>query len=118
MRRKPRYTSSMFKPANIANLKATWETNIWQSTAAYFVWTSDKFINNVLSNCDHGHNMANPLLDNRILTNDEMGYCPVLDFSGYSLWYCRDVGLILGLRPANERRRYKVTPSLIGWAQN
>ena len=26
-------------------------------------------------------------------------------------------GLILGLRQANERRRYKVTPSLIGWAQ-
>ena len=26
-------------------------------------------------------------------------------------------GLILGLRPANERRRYKVTPSVIGWAQ-
>ena len=23
----------------------------------------------------------------------------------------------VGLRPANERRRYKVTPSLIGWAQ-
>ena len=26
-------------------------------------------------------------------------------------------GLILGLHPANERRRCKVTPSLIGWAQ-
>ena len=26
-------------------------------------------------------------------------------------------GLILGLHPTNERRRYKVTPSLIGWAQ-
>ena len=26
-------------------------------------------------------------------------------------------GLILGLRPANGRRRYKVTPSLIGLAQ-
>ena len=26
------------------------------------------------------------------------------------------LGLILGLQPANERRRYKVTPSLIGWA--
>ena len=26
-------------------------------------------------------------------------------------------GLILGLRPANERRRYFVTTSLIGWAQ-
>ena len=27
-------------------------------------------------------------------------------------------GLILGLHPANERCRYKVPPSLIGWAQN
>ena len=26
-------------------------------------------------------------------------------------------GLILGLHPANERRRYKVTPPLISWAQ-
>ena len=26
-------------------------------------------------------------------------------------------GLILGLRPTNERRRYFVTTSLIGWAQ-
>ena len=25
--------------------------------------------------------------------------------------------LILGLRPANERQRYFVTPFLIGWAQ-
>ena len=28
-----------------------------------------------------------------------------------------DVGPILGVWPANERRRYKVTSSLIGWAQ-
>ena len=28
-----------------------------------------------------------------------------------------DSGMILGLHPANERRRYKVTPSLIGWTQ-
>ena len=27
------------------------------------------------------------------------------------------IGLMLGFCPANERRRYKVTPSLIGWAQ-
>ena len=26
-------------------------------------------------------------------------------------------GLILGLHPANKRCRYKVTASLIGWAQ-
>ena len=28
-----------------------------------------------------------------------------------------NAGLILGLSPANEKRRCKVTPSLIGWAQ-
>ena len=28
-----------------------------------------------------------------------------------------NTGLILGLRPANERRRYFVTTSRIGWAQ-
>ena len=26
-------------------------------------------------------------------------------------------GLIPGLHQANERRRYKVTPSIVGWAQ-
>ena len=26
-------------------------------------------------------------------------------------------GLILGLRPSNDRRRYKVMPSIIGWVQ-
>ena len=28
------------------------------------------------------------------------------------------LGLILSLRPTNEKRRYKVTPSLIDWAQS
>ena len=37
--------------------------------------------------------------------------CPVFS-AGFA-----NPGLILGLRPANERRRYKVAPSLIGWAQ-
>ena len=32
-------------------------------------------------------------------------------------WINTYSGLILGLRPANERRRYTVTPSLIGCAQ-
>ena len=32
-------------------------------------------------------------------------------------WRHTNSGLTLGLRPANERRRYKVTPFLIGWAQ-
>ena len=29
----------------------------------------------------------------------------------------KNPGLILNLHPPNERRRYKVTPSVIGWAQ-
>ena len=32
-------------------------------------------------------------------------------------WDISNPGLILGLHPTNERRRYKVTSSLIGWAQ-
>ena len=28
-----------------------------------------------------------------------------------------DTGMILGFHPASERRRYKVKPSPIGWAQ-
>ena len=32
-------------------------------------------------------------------------------------YYILISGLILGLRPTNERRRYIVATSLIGWAQ-
>ena len=41
----------------------------------------------------------------------------VIDFYGVDFPKMDMLGLILGLRPANERRRYKVTPSHIGWAQ-
>ena len=34
-----------------------------------------------------------------------------------SIFNLCDLCLILGLHPANERRRSKVMPSLIGWAQ-
>ena len=42
-----------------------------------------------------------------ILHGDHLSFCDLKYKSG----------LILGLHPANKRRRYKVTPSLIGWAQ-
>ena len=42
---------------------------------------------------------------------------PWLEIEGRGILYGSNAGLILGLHPANERRRYKVTPSLIGWAQ-
>ena len=43
-------------------------------------------------------------------------YVPIIIWLSYmSMIY--GAGLILGLRQANERRRYFVTASLIGWAQ-
>ena len=40
-----------------------------------------------------------------------------LYIKGFVFSHITNAGLILGLRPANERRRYTITPSLIGWAQ-
>ena len=39
----------------------------------------------------------------------------IKEFEGFA--WNTFTGMILGLRPTNERRRYKVTPSLICWAQ-
>ena len=44
-------------------------------------------------------------------TNRGGGYTDTEDGREY-----HSTELILGLRPANERRRYRVTPSLIGWS--
>ena len=44
-------------------------------------------------------------------------YKPGMSFVSNSEKYHYVTGLILGLCPDNERRRYKVTPSLIGWVQ-
>ena len=46
-----------------------------------------------------------------------LGYLEAVLLNKLSKCRCRISGLILGLRLTNERRRYKVTPSLIGWAQ-
>ena len=47
-------------------------------------------------------------------------YCVTIHMALYTWAFStkvRSAGLILGLRPANEWRRYKVTSSFIGWAQ-
>ena len=42
--------------------------------------------------------------------------CPAhITLAGH--WHTHNTGLILGLRPANERLCYFVTTFLIGWAQ-
>ena len=38
--------------------------------------------------------------------------------SGLVEFVATTLGLILGLRPANDRRRYIVTTSRIGWVQD
>ena len=50
------------------------------------------------------------------LTSEKMSLSKAL----YGIVCQRDeniAGPFLGLHPANEIRRYKITPSLIGWAQ-
>ena len=76
--------------------------------------------------CHGGHTTSNPVGDSQRTTRED------LLKKIFSLWLVHTVapatnskdpvlkcnaGLILGLRPANERRCYKVTPSLIGRAQ-
>ena len=43
-------------------------------------------------------------------------FCFDLHYIDMLLVSSKEAGLILDLRPASERRRYNVTPSLIGWA--
>ena len=54
-------------------------------------------------------------LVSRVWTNN---YIPHILVIGHcALYNYKEAGLIPGLRPANERRHYKVTPFFIGWAQ-
>ena len=56
------------------------------------------------------HMFQNSILeDYKRFNNGSMPLLIVFKFQG--------AGLILGLRPANERQRYFVTMSLIDWAQ-
>ena len=72
--------------------------------------------------------LASPLvcqltIQNKISTKSLDSIPGLCTVSPFAYWFSSEVqgwytaGLILGLRPANERRRYKVTPYLIGWAQ-
>ena len=64
-------------------------------------------------------NYSNRVISGYGKTN-KVYYCNVVHIydTVLALLEIQITGLILGLHPANERRRYKVTPSLIGWAQS
>ena len=60
------------------------------------------------------------LLQNSALWDMETGPLWVLGSSYIEASFPKTIwitGMIQGLHPTNERRCYKVTPSLIGWAQ-
>ena len=44
-------------------------------------------------------------------------YHGLIDYLWNGIQFACIAALILGFRPANDRRRYKVTPLLIGWAE-
>ena len=74
--------------------------SIDQAVLQITVWSHYQTIN-VLLNTDNRHKL-------------HLWGCDM----GVSFWSSKsDPGLILGLRPVNERRRYFATTSLIGWAQ-
>ena len=50
--------------------------------------------------------------------DDQMMYSEIWNITHHYELFFSNSGLILGLRPANERRRYKVTTSLIGLTQS
>ena len=54
-------------------------------------------------------------ISNKICQANKIIKLPNTIDSYYNMVQCS--GLILDLHPANERRRYKVMPPLIGWAQ-
>ena len=78
---------------------------LWgEYTSQWLVDSAHKEANNVekVSDAAMFHKMSDAALFNKM-------------YYHIRTWY--NIGLILGLRPANERRRYFVTTSLIGWAQ-
>ena len=81
--------------------------------------TNSKMLNNTKNNCDNSYTF-----DGSVLLTSFKNICngPRLCDEDFKSWYCCNSILhncisVQDLRPANERRRYKVTPSLIGCAQ-
>ena len=66
--------------------------------------------------CNHVSGKSVQLMATRAWRNSGYAWSPLRDITCHMR--CSGTKIRLSLRPANERRRYKVTPSLIGWAQS
>ena len=62
--------------------------------------------------------LSDPWPQNHMLTDGWLGAFDDIYIVVMTPEYHSGYGLILGLCPTNERLRYFVTTSLIGWAQN
>ena len=122
-------TNGQYRIALVVSMLLTWMRNWTNSEEAgaigrLNVHVTSQSSTSILSPCSHGgnwrrircHAFKAPQLPwwtaPATLQPQVKGYSHYL-YHG-NLYH---TGLILGLRPANERRRYFVTTSLIGWAQ-
>ena len=82
---------------------------------------SDAILQNVLQDLANGFDAVNLMLSWRVksagLNNESDLARTYFDNPNSSVVPLYKAELVLGLLPAIARRRYKVTPSLIGWVQ-
>ena len=94
----PYTTADLAMKCNICSL-GKFSVNISQSIIVFFIHTRQVDLTGIEATVDKSHDALHRVWH-----------------SYYMIWVHNKPGLILGLRPANERRRYFVTTSLIGWA--
>ena len=71
----------------------------------------------VSGECVYNDNISRVLYRKEVSRAGRSNYIPHVLWGVIAVPVLDTSGLILGLRPANERRRYFVTTSLIDWAQ-
>ena len=87
-------------------LNQCWHNSLRHMCIAQPQWVNWKWLNIVITECTTSHRIQTCISQRTLHV-----------FPTWAGWGCISSGVILGLPPTNERRRYKVTPSLIGWAQ-
>ena len=103
----------------IEKVKTWWVHPLWDSTAMIHFWSSSTYLL-AFDWWSSFHKILDKLGINIHCDHILQNFLPWVgcDWSSSFYTFPGNTGLILGLRPANERRRYKVTPSLIGWVQS
>ena len=109
------WATTNYRATKIVNFKSMFcQSNAWQ-TPTCFIWLAKCTFGQ--KNCTNKYNSIfqrlNVFIKQKISQCGSI-YMKIFIFRHFTICTTK---LILGLRPANERRRYKVKPSLIGWVQ-